>query len=173
MRDRHALVVDDEFLVYTPNFHLPGEGAEGSGRLGLHVRGQRRGQRARVVRVRDGGFEEQVAQAGEVGFFAGFAGGRGGGGALRRGGFRVAGEHAGVARPAVVVGGAAAEGVGVAACAGCAAVAGGGAEDEDVGDGDRVGWGGRCGCCVVEDGRGCFRWEGGGGVVVLSVAQAG
>ena len=95
---------------------------------------ERNGSGAGVCCLSDGSAEEQVAEAGQVGFFACLAGCGGRGGALRGGGFGVAGENAGVAGPAVVMwgGGGAAEGAGVAAGTACGAVRGCWAEDEDV-----------------------------------------
>jgi len=124
MRRAHALIIHYQFLIDAPHFHLPRQTAKRSRRLRLDVLWEGDCGRARVGCLADGGAEEEVAQAGEVGFLGGFAGGGGGGGALRRGGFGVAGEDAGVAGPAVVVrgGGGAAEGAGVAGCAACSAV---------------------------------------------------
>ena len=64
---------------------------------------QGNGGGAGVGCLADGGAEEEVAEAGEVGFFGRFACGGGAGGSLRGGGLGVAGENAGVAGPAVVV----------------------------------------------------------------------
>jgi hypothetical protein len=173
MRRAHALVVHDEFLVYAPDFHLPRQTAERGGRLGLNVLWEGDGGGAGVRCLGDGGAEEEVAQAGEVGFLGCFAGGGCGRGALAGSGFGVAGEDAGIAGPAVVVRccGGAAEGAGVACCAAtCCASAGGGSKDEDVGDCDGVCWRGVGGCGVVEDCRWGFWGEGGSCVVVLAVA---
>ena len=103
MRRAHALIIHYQFLIDAPHFHLPWQTAERSRRLGLDVLRQGDGGGAGVGCLADGGAEEEVAQAGEVGFLGGFARGCGGGGALRRGGFGVAGEDAGVAGPAVMV----------------------------------------------------------------------
>ena len=166
----HAFVIDDEFLVNAPDFHLPGQTAEGRRGLGLDVLRERDVGGAGVGCLADGGAEEEVAKAGEVGFFSCFAGCCGAGSSLRGGGFGVAGENAGVAGPAVVVRccGGSAEGAGVAGCAACCACAGRGTEDEDVGDCDGVGGGGVGGGGVVEDGCGGFWRERGGCVVVLA-----
>ena len=115
----HALVIHDQFLVYAPDFHLPGQAAERGGRLRLDVLRERNVGGAGVGCLGDGGAEEEVPQACQVGFFGSFACCCGGGGALARSGFGVAGEDAGVAGPAVVVRccGGAAKRAGVACCA--------------------------------------------------------
>jgi len=71
----HALVVDDEFLIDGPDFALPRQIAERGRRHGLDVLGQWDGCGPRVGCLGDGGAEEEVAEAGQVGFFACFAGG--------------------------------------------------------------------------------------------------
>ena len=73
MHRAHAFVIDDEFLVNAPDFHLPGQTAEGRRGLGLDVLGEGDVRGAGVGCLADGGAEEEVAEASEVGFFGCFA----------------------------------------------------------------------------------------------------
>jgi hypothetical protein len=119
MSAAHAFIINDKFLINSPHFTLPGQTAERGRRHGLDMLGKRNSGGARVSSLSNGGAEEKVAETGQVGFFACFAGCGCRGGALRGGGLGVAREDAGVAGPAIVVwgGGGAAERAWVAACA--------------------------------------------------------
>ena len=63
MSAAHALIIDDKFLIDSPDFTLPGQIAKGSLGHGLDVLGQRDGSGACISCLGDGGAEEQVAEA--------------------------------------------------------------------------------------------------------------
>jgi hypothetical protein len=60
MHRAHALVVDDEFLVYAPDLHLPGQTAERRRGLGLDVLRERDVRGAGVGCLADGGAEDEI-----------------------------------------------------------------------------------------------------------------
>ena len=74
MSAAHALIIDDKFLIDSPDFTLPGQTTKGGRRHRLDVLGQWNSGRARVSCLSDGGAKEQISEAAEVGFLACFAG---------------------------------------------------------------------------------------------------
>jgi len=73
MSATHTLVIDDKFLVDGPDFALPGQIAERGHGHGLNVLRKWNSGGARVSCLSNGGAEEQVTKASQVGFFARFA----------------------------------------------------------------------------------------------------
>jgi hypothetical protein len=70
----HTLIINDKFLINSPYLPLPRKTAKRGRRHGLNVLRERDSGGTSVSCLSDGGAEQEVAEAGQMGFFACFAG---------------------------------------------------------------------------------------------------